>query len=293
MSAPLEQVMKEVAPEAANAGGGMGRVERRITMLEKAFAEVVERHEKSLRERVGALSAMEESLHELRNRVNQSEKHHTGAMMELRSALADACMRLNGVEAAQSPATEAALPFSDPLPTAAMTFSASDSASGTTTKPSPVTTRFGASFATKTVGNGKPVTVTGVALSGGDAGNYTVSQPSGLAADITVKNLTINGAVANNKQYDGNTTATVDFTSATLVTVVSGDVVTINSSGYSASFATKTVGNGKPVTVTGVALSGGDAGNYTVTQPGGLTADITAKNLTISGAIKKTRTATA
>ena len=40
MSAPLEQVMKEVAPETANAGG-MARVERRITMLEKAFAEVL------------------------------------------------------------------------------------------------------------------------------------------------------------------------------------------------------------------------------------------------------------
>ena len=103
--------MKEVAPDSAAAG--MGRVDRRITMLEKAFAEVVERHEKSLRERVGALSALEESLHALRNRVDQSEKHHTGAMMELRSALADACMRLNGVEAAQSPATEAAPAFSD------------------------------------------------------------------------------------------------------------------------------------------------------------------------------------
>ena len=61
-------------------------------------------------------------------------------------------------------------------------------------------------------------------------------------------------------------------------------MVTINSSGYSASFATKTVGTGKPVTVTGVALSGADAGNYTVSQPSGLTANITAKNLTISGA---------
>ena len=56
------------------------------------------------------------------------------------------------------------------------------------------------------------MTVTGVTLSGGDAGNYTVSQPSGLSAEITAKNLTISGAVANNKQYDGNTTATVDFT---------------------------------------------------------------------------------
>ena len=136
---------------------------------------------------------------------------------------------------------------------------------------------YSASFATKTVANGKPVTVIGVTLSGGDAGNYTVSQPTGLTADITARNLTISGAVADNKQYDGNTTATVDFSSASLAVVVSGDSVTINSSGYSASFATKTVANGKPVTVTGVTLSGGDAGNYTVSQPTGLTADITAR----------------
>ena len=146
-------------------------------------------------------------------------------------------------------------------------------------------TGYSASFATKTVANGKPVTVTGVSLSGGDAGNYTVSQPTGLTADITAKNLTINGAVANNKQYDGNTDATVNFGGALLMGVVSGDTVTINYSAYSASFATKTVATAKPVTVTGVSLSGGDAGNYTVSQPSGLTADITAKNLTINGAV--------
>jgi TPR repeat protein len=94
--------MRELAPDASNALG-MGRVERRITMLEKAFAEVVERHEKALRERIGAMATLEENLLVLRNRLEQSEKHHTGAMIQLRSALADACVRLNGVEAAQSP----------------------------------------------------------------------------------------------------------------------------------------------------------------------------------------------
>src|SRR5256712_418875 len=144
---------------------------------------------------------------------------------------------------------------------------------------------YSATFADRTVANGKPVTVTGVVLSGADAGNYTVSQPSGLTANITAKNLTINGAVANNKQYDGNNTATVNFSSATLVGVVSGDLVSINSAGYSATFTAKTVANGKPVTGLGVALSGADAGNYTVSQPSGLTANITAKNLTINGAV--------
>src|SRR5437879_1561939 len=144
---------------------------------------------------------------------------------------------------------------------------------------------YSATFADKTVANGKPVTVLGVALSGTDAGKYTVSQPSGLTADITAKNLTISGAVANNKEYNGTTTATVNFRVATLVVEGSGDLVSINSVGYSATFATKTVANGKPVTVLGVTLSGTDAGNYTVSQPSGLTADITAKNLTISGAV--------
>jgi TPR repeat protein len=116
MPGPLEQVMKEVAPDASNAGS-IGRVERRITMLEKAFAEVVERHEKSLRERVSAVSALEENLLVLRNRLDQSEKHHSGAMTELRSAIADTRMRLNGVEVAQAPTPQVTTSsFPDPLP---------------------------------------------------------------------------------------------------------------------------------------------------------------------------------
>src|SRR5207247_10873778 len=93
---------------------------------------------------------------------------------------------------------------------------------------------YSATFLNKTVGTAKAVTVIGVALSGGDAGNYAVSQPSGLTADITAKNLTISGALGNNKQYDGGTTATVDFSSASLVGVISLDSVSVNSTGWSA-----------------------------------------------------------
>src|SRR3989441_258566 len=148
---------------------------------------------------------------------------------------------------------------------------------------------YSATFADKTVAKDRKRAVQGVALSGAAAGNYTVSQPSGLTANITAKNLTISGAVANNKQYDGNATATVTFSGASLVGVIGLDAVTINSAGYSATFADKTVANGKPVTVLGVALSGADAGNYTVSQPSGLTANITAKNLTITGAAANNR----
>src|SRR5258707_3192318 len=96
-----------------------------------------------------------------------------------------------------------------------------------------------------------------------NSGNYTVSQPSALTADITAKNLTISGALANSHEYDGGTTATANFSCASLSGVIALDSLSINSSGYGASFANKTVATGKPVTVTGVALSGADSGNYT------------------------------
>src|SRR5205823_3540995 len=122
---------------------------------------------------------------------------------------------------------------------------------------------YSASFDTKTVGANKPVTVGGVSLGGADAGDYSVSQPAGLTASITAKGLTITGAVANQKQYDGSTAASIDWTNAGLSGAATGDDVSVDPSQYSASFADKNVGTGKAVTVTGVALGGHDAGNYT------------------------------
>src|SRR5438132_3747120 len=106
---------------------------------------------------------------------------------------------------------------------------------------------------------------------------------------VTKKNLTISGAVANNREYDGTTTATVNFSLATLVGVVSGDAVSINSGGYSATFATKTVATGKPVTVLGVTLAGADAGKYEVSQRRGLRGNLSRSNLTIAGAAANNR----
>ena len=54
----------------------------------------------------------------------------------------------------------------------------------------------------------------------------------------------------------------------------------LDTSAYGATFADKNVANAKAVTVTGVALSGADVANYTVAQPTGLTANITALDVT-------------
>ena len=122
-----------------------------------------------------------------------------------------------------------------------------------------------ATFSDKNVGTAKTVTVSGITLGGASAGNYILNNTTATTtANLTAKNLTISGAVANAKTYDGTTAATVSFTGASLVGVVSPDTVTINSAAYAATFADKNVGSAKAVTVTGVTLSGSGASNFTV-----------------------------
>ncbi len=92
------------------------------------------------------------------------------------------------------------------------------------------------------------------------------------------------GAHPLNRVYDRTTNATVDFSGASLNGVVGSDTVTIDSSGYSASFANKTVGTAKPVRISGITLSGAVAGRYVLIQPTGK-ATIAAKTLTITGTV--------
>ena len=92
------------------------------------------------------------------------------------------------------------------------------------------------------------------------------------------------GITANKKVYDGTTTATISLTNVVLTGVVSGDIVSLSTNGYVATFANPNVGTNIPVSVSGLTLSGAGASNYTLIQPTGLTANITAKALTISAA---------
>src|SRR5204863_3884582 len=63
-------------------------------------------------------------------------------------------------------------------------------------------------FADKNVGAAKPITVSGISLSGVDAGNYSFNSIASAVADITLAALTVS-ATGVNKVYDGTTTATV------------------------------------------------------------------------------------
>jgi hypothetical protein len=129
-------------------------------------------------------------------------------------------------------------------------------------------------FADKAVGTSKVVTVAGLTLGGTAAGNYLLTQPTTTAA-ITAKGLTVANITASDKVYDGTTAATLNVSSASLVGAVSGDNVTLNTSGATGTFSDKEIGTGKTVTITGLTISGSDAANYTLTQPT-TTASITA-----------------
>ncbi len=138
-----------------------------------------------------------------------------------------------------------------------------------------------ASFADKNVGTGKTITVTGVALSGIDVANYAASATATTSASITAKGLTVTGITANDKNYDGNQTATLNIGSAVLSGVISGDDTILNTSGAAGSFDTPNAGLNKPVTISGLIVTGVDAGNYLLAQPT-TTASITNPTPTIT-----------
>jgi hypothetical protein len=131
-----------------------------------------------------------------------------------------------------------------------------------------------ASFADKNSALGKALSVSGIVASGTDVSNYTYNTTINTIGDITPAGLTIAGVTAQDKVYDGTTTATPNTSSAALVGVVSGDAVTLNAAAAVGTFDTKSVGTSKTVRVTGLTLGGADATNYTLTQmiPSGLVA---------------------
>ena len=132
------------------------------------------------------------------------------------------------------------------------------------------------------------MTVSGLSLAGSAAGNYSLGQPSGLSANITKAGVTISsGITANNKAYDGTTAATISSNSVVLAGVLAADAgnVSLSTNGYVANFASANAGTGIGVTVSGLSLAGSAAGNYSLGQPSGLSANITTAGVTISSGI--------
>ena len=108
---------------------------------------------------------------------------------------------------------------------------------------------------------------------------FAASISNALPQVVSAKALT-GSITAGNKTYDGDTSASV--LTRSLSGVVPSDTVSLT--GGTATFDNKLVGTGKTVALSGAALSGADAGNYTLGAVSTTTANITARALTITAA---------
>jgi hypothetical protein len=105
----------------------------------------------------------------------------------------------------------------------------------------------------------------------GLASDYTFSSGTHTAT-VTTKPLSISGITASNKVYDGTTTASVITAGTVYSGLISGDAVTVSSTGL---FSDKSVANGKSVTLTNL-YSGADVSNYSIINQAITRANITA-----------------
>ena len=120
-----------------------------------------------------------------------------------------------------------------------------------------------------------------------NAGNYQIIASAVFSCgtfssniiSFTISKKDITGSfTANNKQYDGNNSATI--TSPLPGAIVGGETVTLT--GGTATFNDASVANGKAVTLTGATISGANASNYNLLSVSPTTANITKKDITVT-----------
>ena len=115
----------------------------------------------------------------------------------------------------------------------------------------------------KNAGTGKTVSASGLAISGADAGNYSLASTSASGAVGVITKVTLGTALTGTvtKVFDGTDVATLAPGNYVLTGALSGDTVALNDPA-SGNYDDKNVGSGKTVSVSGLAVSGADAGNY-------------------------------
>jgi filamentous hemagglutinin family protein len=120
-------------------------------------------------------------------------------------------------------------------------------------------------FEDKNADTNKTINISGLSLSGTDAGNYTLATTTAVTtADINKATITATGFTVENKTYDGTTAAAVD-SYGSLTGIISGDSVSTEGLGSAnATFNDKNAGTNKTVTLNGISLTGSDSGNYTL-----------------------------
>lgn len=144
-------------------------------------------------------------------------------------------------------------------------------------------------FEDANAGEGKTVNISGLVLGGEETiiANYKLAetgQQTTATANITQRDVTvISGITAENKVYDGTTTATLVCSSAVIDGLLEDDELTVAAA--TGTFADKNVGEGKVVTITEFTMGGTSGGNYKVADTGNqtsTTANITQRVATLT-----------
>jgi hypothetical protein len=123
---------------------------------------------------------------------------------------------------------------------------------------------------------GGPYTISAVLSPAAVLGNYSITSNTALFT-IDKRALTVTVTAAG-KTYDSTNSASVTLSDNR----VEGDLLTETST--NATFSDKNAGVAKTVTVTGISISGSDAGNYTLgNTTASTTADITPRAIEVTG----------
>lgn len=132
--------------------------------------------------------------------------------------------------------------------------------------------------------SGSPFTFTTTTEVPGGVAPAEIAAPP--TVEVTPKPITVSssGLTPGNKTYDGDTSVpTLTIGSPSLVGTVTGDVVSLDTSGAVGTFDNRNAGTGKTVTISGLTLTGADAGNYSLTDPN-RTASINKLPITVNAA---------
>jgi len=126
-----------------------------------------------------------------------------------------------------------------------------------------------------------------IEASQGGNSNYGAAEPVVQSFQVAKKPITA-VVVVNDKPYDGTTNAVISSADLSSSAVVGTDSISVDYSGATAAFDTKNAGDSKDVTVSGLLLTGADAGKYTLSSSATTTASISKAPLTVT-ANNKTR----
>ncbi|WP_315128708.1 YDG domain-containing protein [Comamonas antarctica] len=119
-----------------------------------------------------------------------------------------------------------------------------------------------ASFRDKNAAIGKDVDITDIELGGADAGNYSLANTTAKTkADIFKAEISsVSGITTLNRTYDGTTGVELHTDKASFAGLLAGDTLSVDQA--SGSMLDKNAGQRKEVAITGITLTGDDAGNY-------------------------------